>query len=52
VTGDFDQAAQMHGVSDALSADLVGPLVQLRKAGGPALAEPFKQIEFGKFGHG
>ena len=38
VTRDFDQAAQMHGVSDALSADLVGPLVQLRKAGGSALA--------------
>jgi hypothetical protein len=27
-------------------------LIQLRKAGGPALAEPFKEIEFGQFGHG
>jgi hypothetical protein len=47
VTGNLNEAAQVHGIADALLAHRVSPLVQLREARGPLLTEPFENIEFG-----
>jgi hypothetical protein len=52
VTGDLDQAAQMHSIAHVLTARGVSLLVQLQQTAGTALAKPSQEIEFGHFTHG
>jgi hypothetical protein len=42
----------MHGIPNVRFAHGVRPLIQLLQAGWIALAEPFKDFEFGQLGHG